>query len=78
VLTDVIVPDIGTDQLAQQVRSRYPEVPILYMSGYPRDEIVQQGLLGGEQPFLQKPFTAQQLTHAVDDALAATRPVVAR
>jgi two-component system cell cycle sensor histidine kinase/response regulator CckA len=78
VLTDVIVPDIGTDRLAQEVRSRYPEVPILYMSGYPRDEIVRQGLLAGEQPFLQKPFTAQQLTRAVDDALAATRPVVAR
>jgi PAS domain S-box-containing protein len=78
VLTDVIVPDIGTDQLAQEVRSRYPEVPILYMSGYPRDEIVRQGLLGAEQPFLQKPFTAQQLTRAVDDALVPARPVVAR
>jgi nitrogen-specific signal transduction histidine kinase/CheY-like chemotaxis protein len=69
VLTDVIVPDIGTDQLAHEVRTRYPEVPFLYMSGYSRDEMVQRGLLGGEQPFLQKPFTAQQLTRAVDDVL---------
>jgi two-component system cell cycle sensor histidine kinase/response regulator CckA len=69
VLTDVIVPDIGTDQLAHEVRNRFPEVPILYMSGYPRDEIVQRGLLDGEQPFLQKPFTAQQLTRAVEDVL---------
>jgi two-component system, cell cycle sensor histidine kinase and response regulator CckA len=69
VLTDVIVPDIGTGRLAQEVRHRYPEVPILYMSGYPRDEIVQRGLLDREQPFLQKPFTAQQLTRAVEDVL---------
>jgi two-component system, cell cycle sensor histidine kinase and response regulator CckA len=69
VLTDVIVPDIGTDRLAHEVRNRYPQVPILYMSGYPRDEIVQRGLLAREQPFLQKPFTAQQLTRAVDDVL---------
>jgi two-component system, cell cycle sensor histidine kinase and response regulator CckA len=72
VLTDVIVPDIGTDQLAQEVRNRYPRVPILYMSGYPRDEIVQRGLLDREQPFLQKPFTAQQLTRAVDEVLGGS------
>jgi two-component system cell cycle sensor histidine kinase/response regulator CckA len=74
VLTDVIVPDISTDQLASEVRSRYPQVPILYMSGYPRDEIVQRGLLAREQPFLQKPFTAQQLTRAVSQALRESDP----
>jgi two-component system cell cycle sensor histidine kinase/response regulator CckA len=71
VLTDVIVPDLGTDELAQEVRNRYPRVPILYMSGYPRDEIVQRGLLDRDQAFLQKPFTAQQLTRAVDEVLGA-------
>ncbi len=72
VLTDVIVPDIGTDRLAQQVRNLYPRVPILYMSGYPREEIVQRGLLDRDQPFLQKPFTAQQLSRAVDEALGGS------
>ncbi len=72
VLTDVIVPDIGTDQLAHEVRNRYPLVPILYMSGYPRDEIVQRGLLDRNQAFLQKPFTAQQLTRAVDEVLGGS------
>jgi PAS domain S-box-containing protein len=69
VVTDVIVPDIGTDQLAHEVRNRYPRVPILYMSGYPRDEIVQRGLLDRDHPFLQKPFTAQELNRAVDEVL---------
>jgi CheY-like chemotaxis protein len=74
VLTDVIVPDIGTDKLAHEVHSRYPRVPILYMSGYPREEIVQRGLLAREQPFLQKPFTAQELTSAVEEVLVAGEP----
>jgi CheY-like chemotaxis protein len=78
VLTDVIVPDIGTDQLAHEVRNRYPHVPILYMSGYPREDIVQRGLLDREQPFLQKPFTAQQLTRAVDQVLGDSETVVGR
>jgi len=72
VVTDVIVPDIGTDQLAHEVRHRYPRVPILYMSGYPRDEIVQRGLLDRDHPFLQKPFTALELTRAVDEVLGGS------
>jgi len=68
----VIVPDIGTDQLAHEVRNRYPRVPILYMSGYPRDEIVQRGLLDRDHPFLQKPFTALELTRAVDEVLGGS------
>ena len=65
VVTDVIVPDMGTDRLAQELYLRHPTVPILYMSGYPRDDIVLRGLLRPDQPFLQKPFTGEELAYAV-------------
>ena len=42
------------------------------MSGYPRDEIVQRGLLERDHPFLQKPFTAQELNRAVDEVLGGS------
>ena len=42
-----------------------PELPILYMSGYPRDDILARGLLRGDQPFLQKPFTSEDLAKVV-------------
>jgi two-component system, cell cycle sensor histidine kinase and response regulator CckA len=64
-LTDVIVPDMGTDELEWEVRSLLPEIPILYMSGYPRDDILARGLLKEDQPFLQKPFTGEHLAHEV-------------
>jgi PAS domain S-box-containing protein len=64
-LTDVIVPDMGTGELEWQVRALRPELPILYMSGYPRDDILDRGLLREDQPFLQKPFTSEDLASGV-------------
>jgi len=64
-LTDVIVPDMGTEELAGEVHKVVPELPILYMSGYPRDDILARGLLRTDQPFLQKPFTSEDLARVV-------------
>ncbi len=64
-LTDVIVPDMGTGELEWQVRALRPELSILYMSGYPRDDILDRGLLREDQPFLQKPFTSEDLANEV-------------
>jgi PAS domain S-box-containing protein len=64
-LTDVIVPDMGTEELEQEVHKVAPALPILYMSGYPRDDILARGLLRRDQPFLQKPFTSENLAEEV-------------
>ncbi len=64
-LTDVIVPDMGTGELEWQVHALRPDLPILYMSGYPRDDILERGLLREDQPFLQKPFTSEELASDV-------------
>jgi two-component system cell cycle sensor histidine kinase/response regulator CckA len=64
-LTDVIVPDMGTGELEYQVHALKPDLPILYMSGYPRDDILYRGLIRRDQPFLQKPFTTEDLLSEV-------------
>ena len=64
-LTDVIVPDMGTGELERQVHAIRPGLPILYMSGYPRDDILSRGLIRRDQPFLQKPFTGDDLAAEV-------------
>jgi PAS domain S-box-containing protein len=71
-LTDVIIPDMGTMQLEWEVHSITPELPILYMSGYPKDDILARGLLRGDQPFLQKPFTAEDLAAEVGRMIQQT------
>ena len=64
-LTDVVVPDVGIGDLEREVHTILPDLPILYMSGYPRDDILDRGLLSRDQPFIQKPFSTEQLVKEV-------------
>jgi two-component SAPR family response regulator len=64
-LTDVVIPDVGIVDLEREVHHLMPDLPILYMSGYPRDDILDRGLLRREQPFIQKPFSTEQLVKEV-------------
>ena len=71
VLSDVIVADMGTVELERQIRQRRPGIPILYMSGYSREDVVGRGLVPKDRPFIQKPFTATELVEEVGRELAA-------
>ena len=73
VLTDVIVPDIGTDRAGAGGPQPVPRLPILYMSGYPRDEMCSGACSTGSSAFLQKPFTAPELTRLVDERAGRRR-----
>jgi two-component system cell cycle sensor histidine kinase/response regulator CckA len=64
-LTDVIMPHMSGRELAEQLVPRFPELRVLYMSGYTRDAISPHAGLDGETPYLQKPFTALTLSEAV-------------
>jgi PAS domain S-box-containing protein len=75
VLTDVVVPDLGTGELARRVREVQDGVPILYMSGYPREDVLQRKLISADQPFLQKPFTGDELADGVERVIRNEDPV---
>jgi DNA-binding NtrC family response regulator len=59
----------GGAEVIFQVRSVLPDVRVLVMSGYADDEAMRRGIAEGKYPFLQKPFTSDQLAVAVDRAL---------
>jgi two-component system, cell cycle sensor histidine kinase and response regulator CckA len=73
-LVDVVTPDLPAIELEAGVRARRPELPLLYMSGYSWEEVVSRGLVSGQRPFIQKPFTAAELVRAVAHELTAGRP----
>ncbi|HEU4829102.1 MAG TPA: response regulator [Gemmatimonadales bacterium] len=65
VLSDVVMPGMGGRELAEMLRKRWPDIPILFMSGYTNEEIIHRGLLGPDEPFLQKPFPPAALAAAL-------------
>ncbi len=69
VLTDVAMPGLGGRQLGETILRCWPRVRVLYMSGFPARRMVDEGALDPTSPFIQKPFTREQLARKVRDVL---------
>jgi DNA-binding NarL/FixJ family response regulator len=70
VLTDVIMPDIGGRELGERLDADFPDVPVIWMSGYPRDTAFGDTSPAGSPPFLQKPVPPDVLVRTVEGVLA--------
>ncbi len=73
VISDIIMPTMNGVELAKAVRTTQPDMPILFISGYSSDVLVDQGVHAAEVDLLQKPFDYATLVKRVKRALRATR-----
>jgi signal transduction histidine kinase len=69
VLTDVVMPGMNGPALADHIKALRPSVKVLYTTGYARNAVLSDGMLDREVGVLQKPFTIDQLTLKVRQAL---------
>ncbi len=87
VVTDVIMPLMGGKVMAEWLQATYPDLKVLFTSGYTDDAIAQHGVLDPGVAFLPKPYTPASLARKVRATLddesdtaflrkqrAATRP----
>ena len=72
VVTDVVMPGMSGTQLGEAIEARWPDVPVLYTSAYPGSELRVKGMLPAHAPFLQKPFTPDQLVAEVAHLLTGS------
>lgn len=68
-VTDVVMPDVPGRQLSEAARKLKPTLPVLYISGYPRDVILHDGRVDAGVELLSKPFTQQALAARVRELL---------
>jgi CheY-like chemotaxis protein len=71
-VTDYDMPGLTGNELADRVREIYPEVKILFQSGFSDLLFTQEGSLGDGIAFLRKPFTARGLREAARMVLFGT------
>jgi two-component system, cell cycle sensor histidine kinase and response regulator CckA len=64
-LTDIQMPGISGIALAKQFITLYPEVKVLFMSGFSLPETLYN-ISGIKMSFLQKPFGTKNLIQAVE------------
>ena len=68
-MTDVIMPGMNGRDLARAILSFYPELKILFMSGYTANVIADQGMLDEKVNFIQKPFSMKDLSEKLRNVL---------
>ncbi|MBD3225012.1 MAG: PAS domain S-box protein [Caldithrix sp.] len=69
ILTDVIMPEMNGRILADELLKVYPNIKVLFMSGYTADVIAKQGKIRKGMNYIQKPFHIKQLGTQVRKAL---------
>jgi two-component system, cell cycle sensor histidine kinase and response regulator CckA len=69
-MTDVIMPEMNGKDLAKTLFSVYPNLKLLFMSGYTANVIAHHGVLDEGVYFIQKPFSIKDLGAKLREALA--------
>jgi PAS domain S-box-containing protein len=69
VLTDVIMPRVSGTQLGERLRQSWPDLSVVYMSGYTGDRLTQHGVLAPGTAYIEKPFTLDNLLKKVRGVL---------
>jgi signal transduction histidine kinase len=67
--TDVVMPGLGGAELAVATKELYPEIKVLFMSGYSRSQLNEEGV-PEDASVLEKPFTPDKVVMMVRRLLA--------
>ncbi|HWR51236.1 MAG TPA: PAS domain S-box protein [Bryobacteraceae bacterium] len=73
-LTDVIMPGMSGAEMAEQLRRLRPDLKIVFMSGYIKNETVDRAILSTDVHFIQKPFSPDALAETIRAALTSETP----
>ncbi len=64
-LMDLNMPQMDGDETVRRIRQINPTVPVLFMSGYPREQVMQKFEDHPHTDFIKKPFQAGELIDQV-------------
>ena len=67
--TDIVMPEMNGRKLADLVKERRPNLPIIYTTGYTRNAVVHNGVLDAGVELIVKPFTIDELAIRVREVL---------
>ena len=68
-LSDVVMPQMNGPELHGRLKEVFPDLPVLFMSGYIGNVVVEDGTLEEEAICINKPFTAETLLEGVSKIL---------
>ncbi len=68
-ITDLVMPEMSGVQVAERIREIFPDIRLLFMSGYTDRSLQRTDALAKDTDFLQKPFTPAVLVSRIREIL---------
>ena len=68
-IVDLVLPDISGKDFVDSLKKDFPEVKVLYISGYTENVITKNGMIPPEINFIQKPFALKNLYKKLSEML---------
>ena len=72
VVTDVEMPKPNGFDLLDEIKNRYPQVPVIMISSYANPKMEKQARENGASGFTAKPFSIEKLQQMIEQALDKT------
>ena len=69
IVSDVVLPGTSGPDIVEQIRAERPDLPVVFMSGYPRAVLSGRCALPEGAHYLQKPFSPSTLVEQVSAAI---------
>jgi CheY-like chemotaxis protein len=73
VLTDMQMPEMDGLQLVEQIRERYPSVPVILMTAHGSEELAVQALQKGAASYVPKRNLARDLPETIESVLGIAK-----
>jgi len=70
VICDLVMPVLGGREVSDWMKEHCPELPLLFISGYPKAYLEAHRLYDPTVPMLRKPFLPSRLLETVEELLA--------
>jgi len=64
-----VMPQMGGRELAEKLSHKFPNMKVLFTSGYTDDAVVRHGIIAKGTNFIQKPFGLDALARKVRETL---------
>jgi signal transduction histidine kinase len=72
-LTDMIMPGMGGQELSKRLLRLRPGTRVVYMSGYSENANIHHGVIEEGSDFIEKPFSPEVLTNRIREVLDTPR-----
>jgi len=68
-VTDIVMPEMNGRELSNELIKQYPDLRVLYMSGYTVNVIIHRGVLDEGINYIAKPFSLDDFARKVREVL---------